>query len=122
MKHQKHIELSPNLIEELLELFPMKKFKSHSFLFYEGQIPISGYLVIDGSIQISKNKKNKKVLSNGAVIGLSELLKKVPSSISAEVFPNTHLCFLDNSTLQEIIAGQKKLSDELKEIFEIRHE
>jgi len=117
-----HIDLDPQLLEEILGIFPSKKFKTQSFLYYEGQIPISGYLIIDGSVQISKNKKHKKVLSNGSVIGLSELLSKIPSTISAEVFPNTQLCFIDKSTLQEIKLGDKKLSDKLKEVFEIKHE
>lgn len=102
MKFLKHIELSRELIEKITSQFPTKTYKSHSHLFYEGQIPISGYLVLDGSVQISKKKKFKKMLQGGALIGVSELMNKIPSSISAEVFPNTLVCFLDRSTLHEI--------------------
>ncbi|AUN97755.1 cyclic nucleotide-binding domain-containing protein [Bacteriovorax stolpii] len=109
MKFLKHIELSRDLIEKITAYFPTKVYKSHSHLFYEGQIPISGYLVLDGSIQISKKKKFKKMLQSGSLIGVAELMNKVPSPISAEVFPNTQVCFLDKSTLIEIY--QKADSD-----------
>ncbi len=109
MKFLKHIELSRELIDKITAYFPTKVYKSHSHLFYEGQIPISGYLVLDGSIQISKKKKFKKMLQSGSLIGVAELMNKIPSPISAEVFPNTQVCFLDKSTLIEIY--QKADSD-----------
>ncbi len=102
MKFLKHIELSRDLIDKITSHFPTKVYKSHAHLFYEGQIPISGYLVLDGSVQISKKKKFKKMLQSGSLIGLAELMNKLPSPISAEVFPNTLVCFLDKSTLIEI--------------------
>lgn len=123
MKHQKHIELSPEQVEEIRTHFSSKKFKSQSYLFYEGQIPISGYLILDGTIQISANNKYKKILTNGTIIGVHELLKKEPIMISAEVFPNTELCFLDKSTMQEMLENEnQELSKVLKDIFEIRHD
>jgi CRP-like cAMP-binding protein len=123
MKHQKHIEISPEQVEEIQNHFSSKKFKSQSYLFYEGQIPISGYLIVDGTVQISTKNKFKKILTNGSIIGVRELLKKEPIMMSAEVFPNTELCFLDKSTMQEILDNEdQELSKVLKDIFEIRHD
>lgn len=119
MKSLKHIELSRDLIDKIVAHFPTKVYKSQAHLFYEGQIPIAGYLVIDGSIQISKKKKFKKMLQKGSLIGVSELINKAPSTISAEVFPNTLLCFLDRTTLLEIYTkADKELSSLLKNILE----
>ncbi len=54
--------------------------------------------------------------------GLNELLDKKPSTISAEVFPNSQLCFLDKSTLKEILLNNEhELSNSLKDILEIKH-
>lgn len=102
MKFIKHIDLSRSLIEKLKVHFPIKVFKSHSHLFYEGHIPISGFLIIDGTIQVSKKNKLKKLLSKGTLVGLRELLSKTPSNISVEVFPNTEVFFLDRSTVLEL--------------------
>ncbi len=119
MKSLKHIELSRELVEKIIAHFPTKVYKSQAHLFYEGQIPISGYLIIDGSIQISKKKKFKKMLQKGSLIGVSELMNKAPSAISAEVFPNTQLCFLDRTTLLEVYnKADKELSGLLQNIFE----
>jgi CRP-like cAMP-binding protein len=114
MKSVKHIELSSDLIDKLAAYFPSKKFKSQSHLFYEGQIPISGYLVLDGSIQVSYKKKFKKMLNAGYLIGVAELLHKKPIQLSAEAFPNTEICFLDKTTLLEIFKGHDV---ELVELF-----
>ena len=105
MKSLKQIELSSNLIEKITSYFPSKKFKSQSHLFYEGQIPISGYLILDGSIQVSYKKKFKKMLNTGYFLGVSELLNKRPIYLSAEAFPNTEVCFIDRTTLMEIFQG-----------------
>lgn len=102
MKVASHHDLSNDLIKEITEQFPSKTYKTHSVLFYEGQIPISGYLIIDGAIQITSKKKFKKVLSSGTLIGIMELIHKKPSQMSAEIFPNTIVCFLDISTVQEV--------------------
>ena len=119
MKLIKHIELKKDIISKLLSFFPIKTFKSQSHLFYEGQIPIVGYLVIDGAIKITKNNKQQKILKPGSLFGLSELIHKKPSKISAEVLPETSLCFLDKSTILEI-AGQadNDITSLLKQIFD----
>ncbi len=123
MKSIKFIELDADLLEKIQQFFPSKKFKTQSHLFYEGQIPISGYLVLDGSIKISKKKKLKKILSAGSLIGVDELIQKKPVEVSAEVFPNTELCFIDKTTLLEIIKKESlDLSITLRKVFELKHD
>lgn len=114
MKELKHIKLSDKLIKKICTYFPSKKYKTLSPLFYEGQIPISGYLILNGSIQITNKKKYKKILMSGALVGLTELMNKIPSKMNAEVFPNTEVCFLDKSSLNEF---KEKADPELQDIF-----
>ncbi len=114
MKEFKHFELSARLIKRLSAFFPSKIYKTLSPLFYEGQIPISGYLILNGSIQITSKKKLKKIFESGSLIGLNELINKKPSNVSAEVFPNTKVCFLDKSSLCEL---QKIEDDELQTLL-----
>ena len=105
MKSLTQIELTSSLIDKITTYFPSKKFKAQSYLFYEGQIPISGYLILEGSIQVSYKKKFKKMLNSGYLLGISELLNKKPIQLSAEAFPNTEVCFIDRTTLMEIFQG-----------------
>lgn len=106
MKLHTHIKISAELIKKLIALFPTKTYKVSSPLFYEGQIPISGYLILDGSIQISKKKKFKKILNAGTLLGVKELMLRKPISVSAEVFPNTAICYLDQSTIHDLCQAE----------------
>jgi CRP-like cAMP-binding protein len=118
MKRIKHIELSSDLIKKITAYFPSKIFKSQSHLFYEGQVPISGFLILDGSIQISKKKKFKKILQAGSLLGLFELMHKMPIPISAEAFPNTEVCFIDKTTLLELDnQGENEIVDAFKSLL-----
>lgn len=78
-------------------------FKSASTLFYEGQTPIVAYLIIDGVVNLIKNRKIKTSLRTGALIGLKELMANRPVPLEAKVEPNSSIVFLDRSTVQEII-------------------
>jgi CRP-like cAMP-binding protein len=102
MKIMNHIEVSKSLIKIIVTRFPTKIFKLNTTLFYEGHIPISGFLIIEGSILISSKNNFKQVLTAGTLLGISDLIGKNPSNIQADVLPNSEICFLDKSTIQEV--------------------
>lgn len=102
MKQLSHIELSSDLIKKITTYFPSKRYKTQSHLFYEGQVPISGFLILNGTVQITQKGKLKKLLKAGYLLGVFELMNKKPIEISAEVYPNTDICFLDKSTILEL--------------------
>lgn len=82
--------------------------ESHTFsipttLFYQGQVPIVAYLVIDGIVNLTKNKKLKSAVKPGGIIGVGELIKKTKSSVTAVAQANTTICYLDRSTVQDIL-------------------
>lgn len=121
MKQLSHIELSSDLIKKIASYFPSKKYKTQSHLFYEGQVPISGFLILDGSIQITQKRKLKKMLKAGYLLGVFELLNKKPIEISAEVYPDTEICFLDKTTLLELSKSPENELSHLFKIFTMRH-
>lgn len=106
------IKLNPEEIALIKELSPLRKFDLKSPLFYEGQVPIVAYLLIDGSIVLLKKKKIKNILKAGSLIGLNELLSNSPSKLTAQVSADSVLCFLDKSTMLEF----PDLVSKLKEI------
>lgn len=121
MSVTKTIKLDSSLINKIVEFSPARKFTSASPLFYEGQVPIVAYLVLSGSVVISKNKKIKTIVKEGNIIGLNELLKHSPSKYSAQASPESSLCFLDKSTMLEIINhGKSELSNFFTELTELR--
>ena len=75
------VELSD--ISDIKKVSPPKKFTISSPLFYEGQVPIVAYLLIEGCIQLLKNKKIKKIIKPGSLIGLDELMTNSPAKLSA---------------------------------------
>ncbi len=115
MDIKKLIKLDKTIIEKIQTVAPIKVFQTNSPLFYEGQTPIVAYLIVDGSVNLIKNKKIKTTLRNGSLIGVKELMSHSPSSVSAEAMAHTKVCFLDKSTIKEIIQTQ---SSELSMLFQ----
>ena len=97
------ISLKNKVIIEIKEISSKKKFLVSSPLFYEGQIPIVAYLLLDGHILLLRKKKIKIILNPGSLIGLNELMSNSPSTHSAEVQAESTICFLDKSTIMEVI-------------------
>lgn len=103
MRKSNAIILEKADITEVKKISPPKKFFINSPLFYEGQVPVVAYLLLNGCIQLLKNNKVKKVLKPGSLIGLNELMTNSPSKLGAEVKAESTLCFLDKSTILEVI-------------------
>jgi signal-transduction protein with cAMP-binding, CBS, and nucleotidyltransferase domain len=108
--------IGPKFIAEIETVSQHKKISITSPLFYEGQIPVAAILLINGHIQLLKNKKMKIKLSAGSLVGLNELMTNTPVKLEAIVEAESRLCFLDKSTILEIMKyGQKNLADFFKE-------
>ena len=81
----------------------MQSFAEATPLFYQGHIPIVAYFVIEGEVNLLKNKKPKSIVSPLEVIGVRELLTATPSTVSGEAAPNSTICYLDRSTILAIL-------------------
>jgi CRP-like cAMP-binding protein len=104
-------KLDQKNIEKLKSLCRVQFLSSDTPLFYQGHIPMVAYLVLDGAVNLTKNKKIKSLVHTGDIIGVKELIKHTPSTVSAEAIANTTVCYLDRSTVQEIIKnGDSELS------------
>ena len=120
MKLPTSIKLDEHLIDEIRKFVPTKVYSTNCPLFYEGQTPVVAYLVVEGSIHLIKNKKIKSIIKEGNLVGLNELMNNLPSKYSAEALLNTQLCFLDKSTVFEIIEhNNSTLSQKVRNIISI---
>lgn len=114
-----YIKISNELIEKIKAVSTPHCYSSRSDLFYEGQTPIVAYLLVEGYIHLTKNKKIKGILDPGTLFGLKELMNNEPVDVDAQILPNTMVCFLDRSTILEILNKQTKepLSEFLNELL-----
>lgn len=103
MRKLQSIILESHTIAEILKFSPTKKYQIDAPLFYEGHTPIVAFLLVEGSIQLFKNKKPKKLIKPGSLIGYIELMNNTPAELSARVMADSLVCFLDKSTIQEIL-------------------
>lgn len=107
--------LRPAVIESITCHVKPYRYSSQAHLFYEGQIPIVAYLVLEGEIHLTKNRKLKHIVRPGEILGLSELTEYIPLDFTAQIMPKTQVVFIDRSTIKEIL--NQNLAN-LKTVFE----
>lgn len=102
--------LEPAIIERLTSYAPPLIYTVDQEIHYEGHIPIVGYLLIDGQIKLTKNDRLKLVLEAGHLFGLPELMSGAPFDFTAKITRQSQICYLDRSTVLEIMDGEDQLS------------
>ncbi len=113
------IKLEKKQIEKLKQICRIQTLVNPTPLFYQGHVPMVAYLVLDGAVNLTKNKKLKTIVRSGGVIGAKELITHSPSTVTAEAHSNTTVCYLDRSTVQDIMNnGDPELSHLFQEYFE----
>jgi CRP-like cAMP-binding protein len=101
----KIFQIQNKFIDKLKEISSIRTYPHQADLYYEGQTPIVAYLLLQGRAHFTKNSKVKGTIESGHIIGLRELWFHQPSKLGARAMPNSEICFLDKSTIQEIING-----------------
>lgn len=107
--------LRPAAIESIIRHVRPYRYNSQAHLFYDGQIPIVAYLVLEGEIHLTKNRKLKHIVGPGEILGLNEIADHKPLNFTAQIMPKTQVVFIDRSTIKEIL--NQNLAN-LKTVFE----
>ena len=102
--------LQPSVIKSLKSYAPPLVYSIDQEIHYEGHIPIVGYLILDGQIKLTKNDRLKLVLEAGHLFGLTELMNRMPFDFTAKVSKQSRICYLDRSTILEIMESEDQLS------------
>tara|TARA_R110002072_G_scaffold534_2_gene3578 strand:- start:116444 stop:116833 length:390 start_codon:yes stop_codon:yes gene_type:complete len=110
-KNAEVIQVSDETAKMLISFGHVHTFPVESDLFYEGQIPFVAYLIIEGKVHFSKNRRNKGTAGAGSLIGFKELYFHTPSTIAARVYPDTKVCYLDRSAILEIMESVETEDD-----------
>lgn len=108
MKTINPINLSDKAIESLRKIASVKKYSTNAPLYYQGQTPIVAYFILKGNILLMKKNKVCHKLCEGCLLGYKELFLNTVSKFTALALPNTEICYLDKSSLEEIKNSKKK--------------
>ncbi|OUR97138.1 hypothetical protein A9Q84_12490 [Halobacteriovorax marinus] len=117
-----YIKISKEFISILKELSHTHSYSSKTNLFYAGQTPIVAYLLLEGFIHLTKNKKTISILDAGTLLGFKELMNNEQVDADAYIVKDTKVCFLDKSTIYEIFAKgpNAPLYSYLKDLLQLR--
>ncbi|MBF0313766.1 MAG: hypothetical protein HQK50_02995 [Oligoflexia bacterium] len=77
-------------------------FPHTSILYYEGHVPLAGYLIVKGSILLLRRGKIVAEVGPGNLLGASEFNRRQPSPLRAIVTANGQLIILGYSAMKEI--------------------
>lgn len=96
-------EATNKVLEKLELICTPREFHIATDLYYEGHTPVVAYLILDGKVNLTKRKKIKTIAERGVILGIKELMSHSPCEFGAKVQPNSKICFLDKSTIFEIL-------------------
>jgi CRP-like cAMP-binding protein len=101
--HKDSYSFPKDLTKKIRNLCESRIFGQKSTLFYEGQIPFVAFLIVKGSISLTKRKRPRKIIRPETILGLHSLMNKNPSPYEAIAQEGTEICFIDKTTLIEIL-------------------
>ncbi len=101
------LPLSHEEVATLLEQSPSRKFNVSETLVYKGQVPIAGYVLLEGLMTISSNSKNSRTVPTNSLICADELLNNIALRETVEVAPGSKAIILDKSSVLELIESGK---------------
>lgn len=104
-------------IQRLTQMGEVVTYTVAADLFYEGQIPVVAYLILDGHVHLLKGKKIKDTIVGGHLVGARELMNNINAKMSAQIMPKTKVCFLSKSDIQEILDNDDQTSEHLEELL-----
>lgn len=108
-------EVKSYQVETLQNFSTPQTFNTSTELIYEGQIPMAGYLLIEGEIHFLKRKTVFQKILPGTLFGVSELMSHTPIKFTVKILPGSKVCILDRSTVKELLEFKDK--DDLPSVF-----
>jgi hypothetical protein len=84
-------------------------------LFYEDQVPLVAYVLIDGDLLLTRSRRKSIPISKNSVLGISEVLNSIPSLYAAKIKEGSKVFFLDKSSILELLTYSDQIDGELSE-------
>lgn len=106
------LEVYPLNSEEvafLLAQIPARQFNVEEALIYAGQVPLAGYVLLEGKITIEKRGSPPRDIPVNSLICVRELLNDMPIRQTVKIASGSKAIILDKSTVLEIMENKKGL-------------
>lgn len=101
------LPLSHKEVATLLEQSPARQFNVAETLVYKGQIPLAGYVLLEGLITLSSSRKVTREVPINGLICASELLNDIALRETVEIAPGSKAIILDKSSVLDLIESGK---------------
>lgn len=92
-----------NLIVDLNKFVSRREYKRDADIIYKGHIPQSGFLLIDGCIELQFSKTKMIKIDDASIIGVRELMNSEPFKFKVSIRSNSLVYILDKSTVIELL-------------------
>ncbi len=86
-------------------------------LFYENQTPIVAYILLEGELILTKNRREISSIPPCSALGLVELIGNKTCQYAAKVKKDTTLYFLDKSSIFELLTFKDKLDQDFAQLI-----
>lgn len=97
-------------LEIIEQIWPPRALPRNCDILYEDHYPCQAIVFISGKVTLKRRKKVMTVMEAGQVFGIHALLKGQPIKYTVSVSKGTKVCFLDKTTLLELISKEKSPS------------
>ena len=102
-----------NILSKIAQISTEIQLSQNDFIFKEGGVGDSLYIIISGNVNIIKNGQLITLLSNGDCLGEMALLDREPRSADAVAKDETILLKIDQEGFYELLAGNSEIMREI---------
>lgn len=96
--------LDPNQLRLLKKRFEEFTFAHDFNLIYEHQVPNTGLVLLEGSIELKKRRRKFiEVVHPGLILGVQQLIKNMPFNFNCLVKGNSRLMLIPKSDILKIM-------------------
>lgn len=101
-------QLDKEQITSLLKESPARTFNVDETLVYENQVPMAGYILIEGKIIFEKKGRALKEVPLCGLICLKELLENRPVRHCVKIVAGSKAVIIDKSTALDLLKKEKE--------------
>jgi len=115
-KYKAHnsIEVDEDGLEIIKQITDSHRYQVSTDLYSQGNTPFVAYLLVEGVIELYRDKKTSHKIGPGTIVGLTELMHHSSSYYSARIHAGGVVHHIDRSTILEILENK---DERLRVIF-----
>ncbi len=113
------IPLTTSQLTALVQEFELLTFPKDFVIVYEHQVPCAGIALIQGQIELSRNAKVLRIIEDGYVLGISELLLGQPVRFDVRLKAESKIILLGKSDIINFRSNGRSELHPILSLFEM---